>query len=76
MARGGGACVADGEHVLNAIERINALGRAAFVELLGTLYEHSLWVAERAFELRPFADEAALRDACGRLWMRQGRRRS
>jgi|GEM_PF-22972 OHCU decarboxylase len=63
MARGGGACVADGEHVLNAIERINALGRAAFVELLGTLYEHSLWVAERAFELRPFADEAALRDA-------------
>jgi len=46
-----------------AIARINALGHAAFIELLGSLYEHSPRVAEAAFPMRPFAGDAALRDA-------------
>jgi OHCU decarboxylase len=48
---------------LSAIERINALCSAAFLDTLGALYEHSPWVAERVFDLRPFADESALGDA-------------
>lgn len=30
------------------------MGRAAFVAELGAVFEHSPWVAERAFERRPF----------------------
>lgn len=44
----------------DAVARIAALGRAGFVEMLGGVYEHSPWVAERAFAASPFADEAAL----------------
>jgi 2-oxo-4-hydroxy-4-carboxy-5-ureidoimidazoline decarboxylase len=36
------------------------LDRAAFVERFGPLYEHSPWVAEAAWERRPFADAGAL----------------
>ena len=43
-----------------AIARINALNRAEFVALLGALYEHSPWTADKAFEQRPFADGEAL----------------
>jgi 2-oxo-4-hydroxy-4-carboxy-5-ureidoimidazoline decarboxylase len=45
---------------LTAIEKINALDREAFVSLLGSLYEHSPWAAERSFAKRPFKDETAL----------------
>lgn len=38
--------------------RVNALDEARFVELFGPMYEHSPWVAERAFDHRPFADAA------------------
>ena len=48
------------------IEAINSLTLPAFVEALGWVFEHSPWVAERAWELRPFATvealHAALRD--------------
>jgi OHCU decarboxylase len=37
------------------IARINSMDRNAFVEALGAIYEHSPWVAERAFAGRPFA---------------------
>jgi len=43
-----------------AIARINALEQSAFIALLGGLYEHSPWAAERAFAGAPFADERAL----------------
>jgi OHCU decarboxylase len=43
-----------------AIARINALDRAAFTALLGSLYEHSPWAADGAFDQRPFADSEAL----------------
>ena len=43
-----------------SIARINALDREGFVAALGDLYEHSPWVAARAWAARPFRDEAAL----------------
>lgn len=39
---------------------LNQLGQAGFVELLGKVYEHSPWVAERSFADAPFADVDAL----------------
>jgi 2-oxo-4-hydroxy-4-carboxy-5-ureidoimidazoline decarboxylase len=48
------------------IEAINSLTRGEFVESLGWVFEHSPWVAERAWERRPFdsldALHAAMRD--------------
>jgi OHCU decarboxylase len=50
-----------------AMEGVNELGREAFVERFGPLFEHSPWVAEDAYADRPFADRdelfAALRAA-------------
>ncbi|HEX4884621.1 MAG TPA: 2-oxo-4-hydroxy-4-carboxy-5-ureidoimidazoline decarboxylase [Casimicrobiaceae bacterium] len=37
------------------LARLNALDRAAFVAALGSVFEHSPWVAERAHAARPFA---------------------
>jgi 2-oxo-4-hydroxy-4-carboxy-5-ureidoimidazoline decarboxylase len=45
------------------IETINSLARAEFVESLGWVFEHSPWVAERAWERRPFATMDALHAA-------------
>jgi OHCU decarboxylase len=42
------------------IEELNGLPRDAFVKALGWVYEHSPWVAERAWERRPFASLEAL----------------
>jgi 2-oxo-4-hydroxy-4-carboxy-5-ureidoimidazoline decarboxylase len=36
------------------IDAINALDRNAFTERLGWIFEHSPWVAERAWSRRPF----------------------
>jgi 2-oxo-4-hydroxy-4-carboxy-5-ureidoimidazoline decarboxylase len=49
----------------------NALDRAAFVARFGGVFEHSPWVAERAWAARPFADVAALHEAMARA-MRAG----
>lgn len=45
------------------ITALNQLERDAFVELLGGVYEHSPWVAERSFTHQPFADVDALLQA-------------
>jgi 2-oxo-4-hydroxy-4-carboxy-5-ureidoimidazoline decarboxylase len=45
------------------IEALNGLDLAAFTQALGALYEHSPWVAARAWEARPFADRDALHAA-------------
>lgn len=45
---------------------LNAADRDGFVALLEGIYEHSPWVAERAFDARPFADRAALAAALDR----------
>jgi 2-oxo-4-hydroxy-4-carboxy-5-ureidoimidazoline decarboxylase len=42
------------------IAQVNALPRAEFVEELGWIFEHSPWVAERAWDRRPFASLAEL----------------
>jgi 2-oxo-4-hydroxy-4-carboxy-5-ureidoimidazoline decarboxylase len=38
------------------IAELNALEREPFVSALGWIFEHSPWVAERAWESRPFTD--------------------
>ena len=45
------------------IADINAMRPAEFVAALGGVFEHSPWIAERAFAIRPFADTAALHAA-------------
>ena len=37
-----------------ALEAVNSLGKSEFVARLGGVFEHSPWVAERAWEKRPF----------------------
>ena len=45
------------------IGQINALPEADFTALLGGIFEHSPWIAERAAKHRPFADREALHAA-------------
>lgn len=42
-------------------ERINSLTRAEFVALIGPVFEASPWIAERAWELRPFTNTGELK---------------
>lgn len=42
------------------IEELNKLGRAAFVQLIGPVFEHSPWIAESTWPQRPFNDVADL----------------
>lgn len=42
---------------------LNACDLLEFLAVCGPLYEHSPWVAERAFSWRPFASRAALHEA-------------
>lgn len=42
------------------ITRINQCSKLQFVAALGSIFEHSPWVAEAAFELRPFDSVAQL----------------
>ena len=46
-----------------ALSQINELPRAEFVRLIGPVFEHSPWIAERAADARPFASVAALHEA-------------
>ena len=53
-----------------ALERANLVGRKVaardreqFLSVYGQLFDHSPWVVERAWELRPFADAKALQSA-------------
>ena len=45
------------------LERLNAAGAAEFAAALGSIYEHSPWVAEAVDGKRPFATLAALHEA-------------
>lgn len=47
----------------NNMRQINGLPAEAFTALLGGIFEHSPWIAERAAGRRPFADRAALHEA-------------
>jgi 2-oxo-4-hydroxy-4-carboxy-5-ureidoimidazoline decarboxylase len=45
------------------IEALSALDRPHFIETVGWVFEHSPWVAERAWVARPFRDADALHGA-------------
>ena len=45
------------------LDELNRADRARFVAVLGGIFEHSPWVAQRAFEAKPFADLPALHGA-------------
>ena len=45
------------------LDELNESDRAAFVEAIGWVFEESPWVAERAWDKRPFATLDALHDA-------------
>ncbi|HEY1720769.1 MAG TPA: 2-oxo-4-hydroxy-4-carboxy-5-ureidoimidazoline decarboxylase [Magnetospirillaceae bacterium] len=45
------------------LDAVNALDRSGFVSAFGSIYEHSAWVAEKAFEAKPFASVTALHAA-------------
>ena len=45
------------------IADVNALDREQFVAVFGGIFEDSSWVAERAFDARPFASRADLHGA-------------
>jgi len=42
------------------VETLNSLDREAFVDAIGWVFEHSPWVAERAWSARPFANAEVL----------------
>ena len=46
-----------------SIAAVNGMDRAAFVAWFGGVFEHSPWVAEEAWERRPFRDRDALHTA-------------
>ena len=46
-----------------AIDEVNELDRRGFVSKFGALYEHSPWIAERAWHERPFGSFAELHGA-------------
>jgi 2-oxo-4-hydroxy-4-carboxy-5-ureidoimidazoline decarboxylase len=43
-----------------AVAALNTMDRGAFVRVLGSIYEHSPWVADRAWGAAPFASMQAL----------------
>ena len=45
------------------LAELNALDRSEFVRRLGGVFEHSPWVADRAFDARPFSSIDALHGA-------------
>lgn len=51
------------EHATYSVAQINAMDNTQFVHVLGGVYEHSPWVAERVAAQRPFASADALRAA-------------
>jgi 2-oxo-4-hydroxy-4-carboxy-5-ureidoimidazoline decarboxylase len=45
------------------LDQINELEREEFIKVLGAIFEHSPWVADRAWLRRPFTSVAHLHDA-------------
>lgn len=45
------------------LDQLNAMPRDQFTNTLGAIFEHSPWVARRAWEKRPFASVPALHEA-------------
>jgi 2-oxo-4-hydroxy-4-carboxy-5-ureidoimidazoline decarboxylase len=50
-----------------SLSQLNALDRTGFISQIGWVYEHSPWVAEQAWEHRPFATVEYLHAAMERV---------
>ncbi|MCD6726723.1 MAG: 2-oxo-4-hydroxy-4-carboxy-5-ureidoimidazoline decarboxylase [Solirubrobacteraceae bacterium] len=50
-----------------SLRTLSELAREPFVELLGPAFEHSPWIAEQAFDERPFASRAELHSVMCRI---------
>ena len=59
----GAAVVASPSSAVLDLDRVNALDLDAFVAVLGGAFEHAAWVAEAAWEQRPFDSVDALHAA-------------
>lgn len=55
------------------LDELNRMDRAGFVAAIGWVFEHSPWVAERAFAAAPFASLDALHAAMERAEMEASR---
>lgn len=58
-----------------SIAQLNSMDRATFVARFGGVYERSSWVAEQAWQARPFADRNALERAMQKAVMETGQAR-
>ncbi|MEO7099769.1 MAG: 2-oxo-4-hydroxy-4-carboxy-5-ureidoimidazoline decarboxylase [Luteolibacter sp.] len=47
--------------VMISLSHLNAMSKDDFISILGGIYEHSDWVAERVFQQRPFPNPENLR---------------
>jgi len=63
IAQHGQQASAKKEHATYSVAQLNAMDNTQFVQVLGGVYEHSPWVAERVATQRPFASADALRAA-------------
>ncbi|MBI3373879.1 MAG: 2-oxo-4-hydroxy-4-carboxy-5-ureidoimidazoline decarboxylase [Betaproteobacteria bacterium] len=55
------------------LAELNALDRASYLEFLGGVFEHSPWVAERAWNDRPFTSVQSLHDRMMQLVQKASR---
>ncbi|NML17665.1 2-oxo-4-hydroxy-4-carboxy-5-ureidoimidazoline decarboxylase, partial [Azohydromonas caseinilytica] len=55
------------------LDILNSASQARFTELLDGVYEHSPWIAERAWSKRPFATLAHLKRALVEVLREAGR---
>lgn len=56
-----------------SITALSALDREGFVAAIGSVFEHSPWIAARAWERRPFADRTTLDQAFAEVLAAAGR---
>jgi 2-oxo-4-hydroxy-4-carboxy-5-ureidoimidazoline decarboxylase len=55
--------VSQGMRTKHTLDHINALDKTAFCALLADVFEHAAWVAEGAYQHKPFATVTALHEA-------------
>jgi OHCU decarboxylase len=55
------------------MEELDAMDQASFIAAIGWVFEHSPWVAERAWSVRPFGTVAALHAAMAGIVARASR---
>jgi 2-oxo-4-hydroxy-4-carboxy-5-ureidoimidazoline decarboxylase len=58
-----------------AIQDVNRMDESTFVSIFGSVYEHSSWVAEAAWQHRPFVSLDALHGAMDRMVQGAGQSR-